>query len=486
MKILAFDYGASSGRAIIGRFDGKKIELEEIHRFLNEPVEINGALYWDILRLFHELKQGVLKADKLGGADSMGIDTWGVDFGLIGKDGQLLANPFHYRCAHTENAVEQISEVMDKPTLYAKAGLAFQKFNTLCQLYVMKQNGNVALENADCALFIPDLFTYFLTGKKTCEFSIASTSQLIRPASNEFLDDVFEAYGIRKDLFPSVQSSGKIVGKVKQEIKDELGLARDLTVVSTLGHDTASAYLAVPSEGEGSVFLSSGTWSLLGTELDAPILTEEALNAGYTNEGGLNNNVRFLKNIMGLWIIQECKRTWDKQGKVMSFAEIAAGAEKVEPCKFLINPDAEEFFSPHDMPDKIKAYCEKTGGPVPQTEFEIARCVYDSLALAYKKNVEALEKITGKPAKVLHIVGGGSNNVMLNEATANALGIRVTAGPGEGTALGNILCQLIALGKIKDAKEAREIVRNSTEIKEYLPKDTETYEKAYQRFLQLK
>lgn len=484
MKILAFDYGASSGRAIIGHFDGKRIELEEIHRFLNEPVEVNGQLYWDILRLYHELKQGIIKADKAGGADCMGIDTWGVDVGCIGKDGQLLANPFHYRSPHTENAYDELEKVMPHGERFAETGLAFNKFNTLCQLYTMQQNGNVALKNAETLLFIPDLFTYFLTGKKVCEFSIASTSELIEPGKNKFSDKIFKKFGL-ENKFPKIVSPGTVVGELSAAVVDELNLRHNMPVVATLGHDTASAFLSVPKESDNSAFLSSGTWSLLGMELDRPILTDEARLAGYTNEGGLNNNVRFLKNIMGLWIIQECKRTWDKEGKAMSFAEIAEGASKIEPCKFLINPDADEFYSPHDMPDKIVAFCKRSGGAVPQTVFEIARCVYDSLALAYKHNIVALEKITGKKIDVLHIVGGGSKNDMLNRATASALGIRVTAGPGEGTALGNILCQLIALGKIKDAKEAREIVRASTEIAEYKPENTAVYESAYERFKKL-
>ena len=475
MNILAFDYGASSGRAIIGHFDGKKVELEEIHRFANEPVEVGGQLYWDILRLYHELKQGLIKADKLGGADSMGIDTWGVDVGFIGPDGQLLANPFHYRSPHTENALDE---------LFAETGLAFNKFNTLCQLVVMQKNGNVALKNAQTVLFIPDLFTYFLTGKKICEFSIASTSQLIHPGQNKFNEKIFKAYGL-ENKFPEIVSPGTVVGDLSKAVVDELNLSKTMPVIATLGHDTASAFLSVPKESENSAFLSSGTWSLLGMELDRPIFSKEAMLAGYTNEGGLGNNIRFLKNIMGLWIIQECKRYWDKEGKNLSFAQIAEGAEKVEACKFLINPDSDEFYSPHDMPEKIVAYCKRTGGAVPQTVFEIARCVYDSLALAYKHNILALEKITGRKIDVLHIVGGGSNNDMLNRATASALGVRVTAGPGEGTALGNILCQLIALGKVKDAKQARDIVRASTDIREYAPENTAVYDAAYARYRKL-
>lgn len=483
MKLLAFDYGASSGRAIVGTFDGKKIELNEIHRFLNEPVQVNGVLYWDILRLYQELKNGLLKANSYD-VDCMGIDTWGVDFAFLGKDGNMLANPYHYRAKHTENAIEEICKVLKREEIFAKTGLAFQPFNTLCQLYTMKNDGNPSYDVAKDALFIPDLFNYFLTGNKVCEFTIASTSQLIKPGKNEWCDDIFNAYGI-KNLFPEIVSAGTKIGSLRQGVMDELQLSKSIPVIATAEHDTGSAYVAVPAETENCAFLSSGTWSLLGCESDTPILTKEALDAGYTNEGGVGNNIRFLKNIMGLWIIQECKRQWDKEGEVLSFQQIADGAAQVEPCKFIINPDYKDFYSPFDMPNKIVKYCKETGGAVPTTKFEIARCVYDSLALTYKHNLIKQEQILGKKIDVLHIVGGGANNVLLNIATADATGIKVTAGPTEGTALGNILTQLIAMGEIKDLKEARQIVRNSTNIKEYLPKNTGAYEKGYERFLKL-
>lgn len=485
MKILAFDYGASSGRAMLGNFDGKKITLSEIHRFVNEPVNVNGALYWDILRLYHELKQGIIKADRQGGVSSMGIDTWGVDFGLLGKDGQLLANPFHYRHSHTENAVEELEKKMPKEDIFAQVGLAFQKFNTLCQLVTMKKNNNAALENAEDLLFIPDLFNYFLTGEKVCEFTIASTSQLINPGENVWNKKIFETFGINKNLFKNIISPATYVGQVSLEVCRELSLSNKLPVIASAEHDTASAFVSVPAKDKNCAFLSSGTWSLLGAELDKPILTREAMISGYTNEGGLGNNIRFLKNIMGLWIIQECKRYWDKEGDVVSFGALAEGASKVDACKYLINPDYEDFYSPGEMPVKIVNYCKNRGLCVPNTKFEIARCVFDSLALAYKHNVKYLEKLTNRRVDVLHIVGGGSNNDVLNQSTADALAVPVTAGPSEGTALGNMLSQLIALKEISGVDEAREVVRNSTEIRVFNPSNISVYEDAYSKFLKL-
>ena len=484
-RVLAFDYGASSGRAMLGDFDGNRVELTEIHRFLNEPVIVRGSMYWDILRLFHELKQGMLKADAAGDVSSMGIDTWGVDFGLLDGKGALLANPFHYRDSHTEHAVETLEETMPKKDLYAKVGLAFQKYNTLCQLVTMKKNGNPALERAEKLLFIPDLFNYFLTGKAATEFTIASTSQMILPGKTAWADDVLKAYGVPKKILSEILPTGTVLGNVSDEIKNELGLKKAVPVVMVPEHDTASAFVSVPAGKRNSAFLSSGTWSLLGTELDNPVLTEEALLSGYTNEGGAAGNIRFLKNIMGLWIIQECKRYWDKAGEKLSFAEIAAGAEQVPACKFIMNPDDDRFFSPLDMPKKVQAYCAEHGLPVPETKFEIARCIYDSLALDYRYNVEALEKITGKKVEVLHIVGGGANNKMLNQATSDALHREVTAGPSEGTALGNVLQQLISQKEIANIAEAREVVKRSTDIGEYHPQNSAVYDAAYEKFLKL-
>ena len=466
VRELAIDFGASGGRAILGEYDGERVALQEVHRFPNEPVEVNGALYWDVLRLFHELKQGIRKAEEAGGADSVGVDTWGVDFGLLDKDGQLLSNPLHYRSPLTEKAEEVLTKEIPLSELYKETGIAFNKYNTLCQFVMLKRNGSAALDAAEGALFMSDLFTYFLTGKKVCEQTIASTSQMLKAGKAEYGEALFKRFGLKK-LFPKIVRPGTVVGELKEEIVKELRLNNSIPVIATLEHDTASAFFAAPAEGENAAILSSGTWSLLGAMLDKPIVTEEAAAAGYTNEIGYGGKVRFLRNIVGLWIIQECKRSWEKEGINLSFAEIAEGAEKCEAGRCYIDPDDEEFFVPHHMPQKVTEYCRRTGQYVPQTVFEIARCVYDSLAESYKKHLSTLEKLTGKKIEVLHIVGGGANNEMLNRATAKALGIRVTAGPSEGTALGNVLCQLIALGAVRDETQAKNIIMRSAKVKEY-------------------
>lgn len=468
MRILAFDFGASSGRAVLGEFDGEKVTMKELHRFANEPVEMSGELYWDFPRLFHELKRGIAKAESEGGADSISVDTWGVDFGLLDKDGRLLSNPLHYRSALTEHAPEELVKTMSGEALYEETGIAFNKYNTLCQLVMLQKREDAALKIARRALFMPDLFTYFLTGNAVCERSIASTSQLLRAGEPAFSDKVRRAYGLKR-LFPKTVPSGSVAGMLREEIVRELHLKKSIPVIAGLGHDTGAAFFAAPAESENAALLSSGTWSVFGAMIDKPILTKEAEKSGYTNEIGFGGKVRFLRNIVGLWIIQECKRSWEKAGISLSFAEIAAGAEKVAPGRFYIDPDAEEFFAPHDMPKKVAAYCEKSGGAVPKTVFEIARCVYDSLAMAYKRSLQDLQTLTGKRFNVLHIVGGGANNEMLNRAVAQTLGIRVTAGPTEATALGNILCQLAALGAVHGEEEAHRIARRSCEVKEYFP-----------------
>ena len=466
VRALAVDLGASGGRVILGEYGGGRVAMQEVHRFLNEPVEVYGSLYWDVLRLFHEVKRGIAKAEAAGGADSIGVDTWGVDFGLLDGDGQLLSDPLHYRSPQAADAEEEIGRVMPLSELYKETGIAFNKYNTLCRLALLRQSGSAALKAAKHALFMPDLFTYFLTGNKVCEHSIASTSGLLRAGSAEYSGKLLKAFGLKK-LFPRIVPSGTVAGELRAEIVRELHLKRSMPVIATLGHDTASAFFAASVGEENAAVLSSGTWSLLGTVLNGPIVTEAAAAAGYTNEIGYGGKVRFLRNIVGLWIIQECKRSWEKEGRTLTFAELAAGAEQCAAGRCFIDPDAEEFYSPHDMPKKIAEYCRRTGQYVPQTVFETARCVYDSLARSYKKHLAELERLTGRKFDVLRIVGGGANNELLNRATAEALGLRVAAGPAEGTALGNILCQLLALGAVRDEAEARQVVARSSETKIY-------------------
>ena len=375
----------------MGEYGGGRVAMQEVHRFLNEPVEVNGSLYWDVLRLFHEVKRGIAKAEAAGGADSIGVDTWGVDFGLLDGDGQLLSDPLHYRSPQAADAEEGIGRVMPLSELYKETGIAFNKYNTLCRLALLRQSGSAALKAAKHALFMPDLFTYFLTGNKVCEHSIASTSGLLRAGSAEYSGKLLKAFGLKK-LFPRIVPSGTVAGELRAEIVRELHLKRSMPVIATLGHDTASAFFAASVGEENAAVLSSGTWSLLGTVLNGPIVTEAAAAAGYTNEIGYGGKVRFLRNIVGLWIIQECKRSWEKEGRTLTFAELAAGAEQCAAGRCFIDPDAEEFYSPHDMPKKIAEYCRRTGQYVPQTVFETARCVYDSLARSYKKHLAELER----------------------------------------------------------------------------------------------
>ncbi len=484
MKHLAFDFGASSGRAMLGTFDGNKIELTEIHRFLNEPVEINGTLCWDSLRLFHELKQGLLKAQQQGHTDitSIGIDTWGVDFGLIDKNGDLIGTPVHYRDSRTNGIMEESFEIMSRNEQYKRCGLQFMQFNTIYQLLALKKKSPHLLQMADKAIFMPDLFNYFLTGSKVCESTIASTSQLCDPSTHLFASDIFEKFNLNTSLFPDMVKPGTKTGTIKESIINELGLKYNPVVISVAQHDTASAVMAVPATSKNFAYISSGTWSLLGSETDIPYTNDTAFELNYTNEGGYADTTRLLKNIMGLWIIQECKCQWDRKGEVFSFGEIAEMADKCQPLKCFIDPDDSLFMPPNGMVDRIQDYCRRTGQYVPKTHGEIARCVYESLAMKYRMSLEGLERILGYELPVLHVVGGGCQNKALCQYTANAIGKPVIAGPVEATAIGNIACQLIAMGEISDIWQARKIIACSFESTKYQPQNADLWNEKYQEF----
>ena len=486
-KHLAFDFGASGGRAILGVYENGKLTLTEIHRFLNEPVETNGTLHWDALRLFHELKQGLLKAQQQGHTDieTIGIDTWGVDFGLLDKNGDLLGNPVHYRDGRTDGMIEKSFAVMPKEQQYAHCGLQFMQFNTLYQLMAVKRDSPEILDIAKQALFMPDLFNYFLTGARVCEQTIASTSALCNPATHDFDTDLMRTFSLRDDLFPKTVKPGTVTGHLRESIIKELGLKYNPAVISVAQHDTASAVMAVPADGEHFAYISSGTWSLLGTETSAPCLSDEAMSLNFTNEGGYDDTTRLLKNIMGLWIIQECKRQWDRAGDVYSFGELADMASKAQPLRCLIDPDDDLFMTPNAMVDRIGAYCEKTGQYVPKTHGEVARCVYESLAMKYRFALEGLEKITGIHMPVLHVVGGGCQNKALCQYTADAIGRDVIAGPIEATAIGNIVCQMIASGELADLKQGRAMIADSFETTVYHPADTAAWDAKYVDFLKL-
>jgi rhamnulokinase len=484
MKLLAFDYGASSGRAILGQFDGSRLTLDEIHRFSNDPVFVSDSLYWDILRLFYEMKQGILKAAAHSGKDisSIGIDTWGVDIGLLDKDGKLLGNPLHYRDSNTEGMMEKVFRIVPDHEVYERTGIQFQPFNTLYQLFSLQSANSHLLKNASTMLFIPDLLRYFLTGEKTCEYTIASTSQMINADKGSWDTELLDKLNIPTDILPEIINPGNITGKLTEKLSREL-IVGQIPVVAVAEHDTGSAVISVPSLDETSAYLSSGTWSLLGVESPKPVINKMTFGTNYTNEGGYNRSTRLLKNIMGLWIFQECKRAWDKEGTPMSFGELTDLAYSARPFAAFIDPDDNSFYSPGGMPDKIRSYCEKTGQPVPVSKAEIVRCIMESLALKYRMAVEELEQIVGYKISSIHIVGGGSKNTILSQFTANATNKRIIAGPVEATAIGNILVQLIAMKEIKNLNEGRELVRNSFSLKEYLPQ--ENWDEAYSRFLNI-
>lgn len=483
-KLLAFDYGASSGRAILGEFDGSKLQLNEMHRFPNEPVNAGGTLYWDILRLFHEMKQGLIKTVNLSGndLDAIGIDTWGVDFGLLDRSGRLLGNPCHYRDSNTRGVMEEAFKIIPRHEIFYLTGIQFQEFNTLYQLFSMVIKQAPLLEKAADLLFIPDLFRYFLTGEKNTEYTIASTSQMLDSSDGRWARSLLDRLGIRSDILTGIIEPGTVTGTVAPGVSRELGIG-SIPVVAVAEHDTASAVVSVPAVQGQCAYLSSGTWSLLGVESAKPVINKYTFDMNYTNEGGFNRKTRLLKNIMGLWIYQECKRTWDMQGEVLSFDELEMRAEESEPFMALIDPDDSMFYYPGDMPSKIQEYCVKTRQKIPETKGQIVRCVMESLALKYRQTFEGLEKIAGSKLPVLHIVGGGSRNEMLSRFTANSIKRSVVAGPVEATAIGNLIVQLIALGELSGLEEGRAVVRRSFPTGEYEPEDAERWDCAYEMFL---
>ena len=480
-KVLAFDLGASSGRGIIATLDGGKITLNEIHRFENNGVNVRGTLYWDIIYLFNQIKQGIVNARLAGGFDCIGIDTWGVDFGIVDENGDLLANPVHYRDTRTDNIPDEVFKEISKDDVYDRTGIQIISFNTLFQMYYMAKYKKKTLSLADKMLFIPDLLNYFLTGEKKIEYTIASTSQMINPYTRDWDNEMLEKLNIPTNLLCDIVKPGTVVGKVSKDVCDELSI-EPTDVVAVASHDTASAVVSVPTTDDDFVYISCGTWSLFGTELDEPLICPEGLASSYTNEGGTDGKIRFLTNIMGLWLINEARRTWIKQGHELSFPELVKLAESSEPFKCFVDPDYPEFGKPGDMPAKIQKYCEATGQYVPQTIGEIARCIYESLALKYRYAFDNLKSITGKDYASINILGGGANAKNLCQMTASACGVAVNAGPIEATALGNIAIQLIAKGEIANIKEARAIIRDSFDIETYNPQDVAQWEDAYVKF----
>ena len=481
-NLLAFDLGASNGRAILGQFDGEKLTMRELHRFENNYIEMNGVFYWDLPYLYNQLKLGLLafRQANVGELDCFGIDTWGVDYGLLDKNGHLLSNPRAYRYSVDED-MEEVWKTVDFKTLFAHTGIATMNFNTVYQLCRRKREGDVALENAETMLFMPDLLGYFLTGEMKSEYTEATTSMLYNPTIKDWDWEIIEQLGLPKKIFSKLDRAGSLRGKLRPELAAELGLNQaSFAAVGT--HDTASAVAAIPGTGSFA-FCSSGTWSLFGVETDEPILSDAVRDSNFSNEGTIQGGFRPLKNIMGLWLIQECRRDWQKAGQSYSWNEIVEEAKKAEPFRSIIDPDYGEFFAGGRMIEKIQSFCRETKQPVPETVGQIARCIYESLALKYRWALERLEEIKGEHITQLNIVGGGCNNKLLDQFAADATDRTVVTGPVEGAAIGNLLAQAMALGDIKSMDALRDVVRRSEPVETYRPNHTPAWEHAYQRML---
>ena len=484
-RVLAFDFGASSGRAIIGEYDGERITLQEVHRFSNDPVIIGDTMYWDTLRLFFEMKQGMVKAKHAGGFESSGIDTWGVDFGMIDKGGRLLENPIHYRDARTVGLIEESFKLIDREKFYGITGLQFMEFNTAFQLLSLVRERPEVFERTDKILLTPDLLGYFLTGEKHAEFSIASTTQLMDAYTGKWSKEVLDALGIPGRILPEIIPCGTKAGKVTDAIKEELGLEGDIDVIAVAGHDTQSAMVSVPTQEKDFIFMSCGTWSLFGTELDKPLINETSSRLDITNESGYGGRISFLKNIIGLWMIQESRRQWIREGREYSFGEMEKMAQEAEPLKCFVDTAAPEFNPAGDIPRRIREYCEKTGEYVPQSDGEIVRCINQSLAMKYRNTIDQIKACTGKEYPVIYMLGGGIQSHMLCQLTASACHREVSAGPIEATVYGNIALQLMATGEIKDINEARRVIAASEPIAHYAPQDGEVWEEAYKTYLKV-
>lgn len=481
---FAVDLGATSGRTIIGTLTGGKIELEELTRFDNNLIETGGHFYWDIYALYFEIIKGLkLAAQRELPIRSIGIDTWGVDFVCVGKDGALLRNPLSYRDPHTFGMMEDYFErAIDKAKVYDITGIQFMNFNSLFQLYAMRKNNDSALAGAEKILFVPDALSYMLTGKMVCEYTIASTSQMLDPRTKQLDEQLLASVGLSRDNFGRMVNPATEIGVLTKEVQQLTGLGA-IPVIAVAGHDTGSAVAAVPAKDEKFAYLSSGTWSLMGIETRNAIINDLSYERNFTNEGGIDGTTRFLKNICGMWLYERCRKEWTDAPK--SHTELIAAAMEQPAFQSIINPDDPMFANPASMVEAIKDYCRQTGQHVPECYAEICRCIFESLALRYRQVFNYLREMASFPIEVLHIIGGGSLNAYLNQFTANSLGIEVLAGPQEGTAIGNIMLQAKASGDVGDIWDMRRIIAASIELKRFEPTDKDQWDNAYERFLKI-
>lgn len=489
-KFLAFDLGAESGRAIAGILENGKLTLDVLHRFPTGGIEVCGSLMWDQLGIFRELCKGLnLYVTKYGAQlDGIATDSWGVDFGLLDRNGQMLANATHYRDRRTEGVPEKFFAVIPQKEFMGLTGIQLMSFNTVYQLFAMRRKQQHLLDNAETLLLIADLQNYFFSGAKVAEYTAASTTQMLDCRARDWAKPVLEKAGIPTRLLPDVVPPCSVVGELRPELAAMYGVNPGTPVIAAAGHDTAAAIAAVPAAGgDDWLYLSSGTWSLLGAELPEPLVNEKTVAYNFTNEGGVDNTIRFLKNIMGMWLIQECKRQWEREGENLDYAAITEMAKNAAPFTAVIDPNSSDFFTPGDMPKRIQEFCRKTGQKVPQGKGEIVRTALESLALIYRFTAEQIGELTGKTYRTLHIIGGGTQNKLLNQFTADASGMTVVTGPVEATAMGNCLMQAVARGVIGSLAEARAIVRNSCETETFTPAaNRDAWEKAYAKFKEVR
>ena len=485
-NFLAFDLGATSGRTLLGTLRDGRVEVEELTRFGNGIIAVNGKYYWNILGLYEHIVEGLTECAKRGiRPDSVGIDTWGVDVVPIGSDGSILGNPRAYRDPYTNGAPEEFFKKIPREEVYNRTGIQVMNFNTLFQIYAAVKEGYAPVMQAERLLFIPDALSYMLTGKQICEYTIASTSQALNPRTLQWDGDLLAAAGVKGDILLEPTLPGCVIGKLNATLAVQTGIG-EVDVVAVAGHDTASAVMAVPVEGENFAYLSSGTWSLMGIETRMPIITEESMHQNFTNEGGVEGTTRFLKNICGMWILEQCRKEWSRQGKEYSYPEIVAMAQSAEPFQCFINPDDAAFANPESMLGAIESFCFRTCQQAPKSDSQIVRTIFESLALRYRQVLEILESMAPFAIDTLHIIGGGAKNALLNQYTASATGKRVVAGPSEATAIGNIMMQAVGAGVVGSVAEARKIIRNSIATEEFIPQSSEAWNEAYSKFVTLK
>ncbi|HEX9970566.1 MAG TPA: rhamnulokinase family protein [bacterium] len=482
---LGFDIGASSGRTLLGTLQNEKIAIRELHRFPNGMIDILGNLRWNILDLFENIKQGmkVCAAEITTKPESIAVDTWGVDYGLFAADGNLLGLPYGYRDARTDGMMDEFFKIIPRNRVYELTGIQFMQLNTLFQLFSMQRAKSPLLEVVSDLLFMPDMISYFLTGIKKTEFTIATTSQLYNPMKKDWDDELFSALGISKNIMQEIVPPGTILGNLSESIANETGL-NQIPVVATASHDTGAAVAAVPAQGKDWAYISSGTWSLVGVEINEPIINTKSLEFNFTNEGGVGGTYRFLKNCMGLWPIQQCRKAWSSE-KELSYAEMTKLAASARPFVAVIDPDYPEFLNPPDMLEAIREYCRNNGQAIPDNPADLTRSILEGLALKYRFIFDQIKQVYPHPINRIHIIGGGTQNNLLSQFTADATGIPVVAGPIEATVIGNIMVQAMGLGLVKSHSDIRKIIANSFELEKYVPQDTNKWDEAYDRFVNI-